>query len=125
MTKSVGRSRVTRVLTTGCLAVLFVWGVATTAAAQQWVAAWGSSLQGPSPDEWAISNATIRLMARSTVAGDRVWVRLENTYGEDPLTIANATIALQTIGPSLVAESSRPLLFGDVRSVTIPAASLS
>ncbi len=121
MTKSVGRSRVTRVLTTGCLAVLFVWGVATTAAAQQWVAAWGSSLQGPSPDEWAISNATIRLMARSTVAGDRVRVRLENTYGEDPLTIANATIALQTIGPSLVAESSRPLLFGDVRSVTIPA----
>ena len=82
MTKSVGRSRVTRVLTTGCLAVLFVWGVATTAAAQQWVAAWGSSLQGPSPDEWAISNATIRLMARSTVAGDRVRVRLENTYGE-------------------------------------------
>lgn len=98
-----------------------VIGHATTAAAQQWVAAWGSSLQGPSPEEWSITDATIRLVARSTLSGDRVRVRLENTYGEDPLRIDAAAIGLQNFGPSLVEGSSRSLRFAGASSVTIPA----
>lgn len=96
-------------------------GLAASAGAQQWVASWGSSLQGPAPEDWTISNASIRLIARSTIAGDRVRVRLENTFGEQPLTIGAAAVGLRNNGPSLVIGSNRVLHFGGAAAVTIPA----
>lgn len=103
------------------LAALGVGSMPATAGAQQWVAAWGSSLQGASPEEWSMTDASLRLIARSTISGTRVRVRLENTYGEEPLRIGAASVALRNIGPWLVPGSSRPLSFGDASSVTIPA----
>ena len=96
-------------------------GWAPNVGAQQWVASWGSSLQGLAPEEATVSNATVRLMARSTVAGERVRVRLENTYGSEPLTVGAAAVGLQNNGPSLVAGSNRELRFGGAGAVTIPA----
>ena len=110
-----------KVLAVWVLHGMLVLSVATTATAQQWVASWGSSLYGLSPENRTITNATIRLIARSTVAGDRVRVRLENTYGEKPLTIGAAAVGLQNRGASLVADSNRPLHFDGSSSVTIPA----
>ena len=92
-----------------------------TAAAQQWVAAWGSSVQSASPGTWTVTNASVRLLARSTISGERVRVRLENTFGADPLTIGAASIAFQSNGPALVVGSSRPLRFDGSDTVTIPA----
>ena len=113
-------SHITRPVIVGGLVVLTLSLVPPAAGAQQWVAAWGSSLQGASPDEWSMSDATMRLVARSTLAGSRVRVRLENTYGSEPLTIAAASIALRNVGPWLVAGSSRSLRFDESASVTIP-----
>lgn len=103
------------------LLVAFVLSTASSVTAQQWVASWGSSLQGQSPEEWTLTNATIRLIARSTISGDRVRVRLENTFGQDPLTIGAASVGLQNIGASLVSDSSRPVQFNGSSTVTIPA----
>ena len=111
----------TRVLVGAILQTMLVVGLATNAGAQQWVASWGSSLQGPSPEDWTISEATIRLIARSTIAGDRVRVRIENTYGEQPLSIGAASVGLRSVGPSLVVGSSRVVHFGGAAGVTIPA----
>ena len=91
------------------------------AAAQQWVTAWGSSLQGPSQEDWMMTDASVRLIARSTIAGDRVRVRLENTFGMAPLTIGAATSGHQAGGAALVAGSVRPLRFDGSDAVTIPA----
>lgn len=96
-------------------------GLAANAGAQQWVASWGSSLQGPAPEDWTISNASIRLIARSTIGGDRVRVRLENTFGEQPLSIGAAAVGLRNNGPTLVIGSSRVLQFGGAAAVTVPA----
>ena len=96
-------------------------GLAANADAQQWVASWGSSLQGPAPEDWTMSDASIRLIARSTIAGDRVRVRLENTVGEQPLSLGAAAVGLRNNGPSLVIGSSRVLHFGGAAAVTIPA----
>lgn len=101
------------------LAVVLV--AASGASAQQWIASWGSSLQGPSPDDWSISEATIRLIARSTIAGDQVRVRIENTFGEQPLSIGAAAVGLRNRGPSLVIGSSRVLHFDGAAAVTVPA----
>ena len=96
-------------------------GLTSYAGAQQWVASWGSALQGPAPEEWTVSNATLRLITRSTIAGDRVRVRLENTFGDQPLTIGAAAVGLRNNGPTLVIGSSRVLHFAGAAAVTIPA----
>ena len=111
----------TRLLARAILSTMLVFGLAANAGAQHWVASWGSSLQGPSPDGWSISDATIRLIARSTIAGDRVRVRIENTYGEQPLAIGSAAVGLRNNGPSLVIGSSRVLHFGGAAAATVPA----
>ena len=63
---------------TGALALTAV----SSAEAQDWVAAWSSSMQSASPETWSMTDATIRRIARTTVAGDQVRIRLENTFGD-------------------------------------------
>lgn len=104
----------------GVVILVIGLGQPGNAAAQQWVATWGSSLQSASPDTWTLTNASVRMMARSTISGDRVRVRLENTFGDQPLMIGAASIGLQNNGASLVAGSHRPLHFAGSGSVTIP-----
>ena len=59
-------------------------------------------MQSASPETWSMTDATIRLIARTTVAGDQVRIRLENTFGEAPLDIGAATIGLQASGPETI-----------------------
>ena len=101
---------------------LFAW--ANPASAQEWVAAWGSSMQSLSPESFTISDATIRLIARTTIAGDQVRVRLENTFGDAPLEIGAATLGLQANGPTLVPDSVLPIRFGGSGSTAIPPGGL-
>jgi lysophospholipase L1-like esterase len=94
---------------------------ASNATAQNagWVAAWGASQQSLS--EAKISNATVRLIARVTIPGEAVRVRLDNTYGTTPVTFARTTIAPRVRGAALAYGLVQPLTFHDKGSVTIPA----
>ena len=85
----------------------------------RWVIAWGSSPRGVAPDR--LANATVQMIARPTIAGDFVRVKLENTFSPEPLTIGEASIAWRNYQVSLVAGSTRPLTFNGLPSVTIPA----
>jgi lysophospholipase L1-like esterase len=85
----------------------------------QWITAWGSSMQGLSSG--TLTNATVQMIARPTIAGDAVRVKLENTFSSQPLTIGAAAIAVRNYRASLVAGSHRPLTFNGLPSVTIPA----
>ena len=110
----------TRALST---ALIFV-GLALnsdTVQAQQWVASWASSHQGPSAEDETVTNATVRMIARSTVAGDQLRVRLENTFGTAPVAIGAASVGLQNRGAVVVAGSMRPLRFSGSTTVTIAA----
>ena len=105
--------------------LIFVPGLYSTGAqAQQWVASWASSQQGRSAEDETVTNATVRLIARSTVAGDRLRVRLENTFGTTPVAIGAASIGLQNRGATAVLGSVRPLLFDGSPAITIPAGEL-
>jgi hypothetical protein len=70
-------------------------GLSRPAEAQQgrWVVAWGSSLQGLSPD--TLANTTVQMIARPTIPGNAVRVKLENTFSAEPLRIDAAYIALR------------------------------
>lgn len=96
-----------------------LWQTAEAKDAARWVTAWGSSQQSLSSE--TVSNATVRMIARSTVAGDRVRVKLENFFGDDAVTFGEAWVGLRNTGASLAPGSNRQLKFGGASSVTIPA----
>jgi lysophospholipase L1-like esterase len=83
-----------------------------------WVTAWGTSQQvlGDS----TISNATVRLIARTSAGGDAVRLRLDNTFGTGPVVIARAYVGHRAQGAALVAGSNRAVTFGGGAGATIP-----
>src|SRR5580704_18140535 len=92
---------------------------ANQAANPAWITAWATSQQGLGPAK--ISNATVRMIARVTAAGDSVRLRLDNTFGTAPVTFGKATIELRVRGPALAVGMVRPVSFGGKDSVTIAA----
>jgi lysophospholipase L1-like esterase len=93
-------------------------------AGQNWATAWATSQQGLGMAK--ISNATIRMVARVTVPGDSVRIRLDNTFGTAPVTFGKATIGLRVRGAALAAGLVKPLTFAGKDSVTVaPGASVA
>jgi hypothetical protein len=85
----------------------------------KWITAWGSSQQALGTA--TVTNATVRMIARVTIGGESVRVRLDNTYGTAPLSIGKASLGQRVRGPALASGASRPILFNGSPSVTIPA----
>jgi lysophospholipase L1-like esterase len=105
------------------LLVASALGLTTTAYArggEQWFTATGFSQQGLGPAAEAVTNATVRMIQRSTIAGNFVRVRLENTFGLAPVTFGEAFVGLRDTGAALVPRSRTQLTFGGLSSVTIP-----
>lgn len=88
-------------------------------ASAKWVTAWGSSQQ--TLGMTTVSNATVRMIARVTIPGDAVRIRLDNTYGTGPLAVGKASLGQRARGAALSAGASRPVLFNGSPSVTVPA----
>lgn len=86
-------------------------------AGARWRTAWATSQQGLGTT--SISNTTVRLIARATIGGEAVRLRIDNTYGKAPLKIARAFVGIRSRGASLVAGSNRPVLFGGAETATV------
>jgi lysophospholipase L1-like esterase len=69
----------------------------------------------------AITNATVRMIARVTMSGTAVRIRLDNTYGTSPLRIGRAYVGYRVQAAALAAGSNRQVFFNQSPSVTIPA----
>ena len=110
----------TRILLTVFVGAGVVSGVAAvqqSPGTARWRTAWATSQQNLGTT--ATTNTTLRLIARVTVAGDAVRVRLDNAYGTSPLRIGRASIGLRIRGASIAAGSNRPLLFNGEAGVII------
>ncbi len=71
-----------------------------------WRTAWATSQQNLGTA--GTTNTTLRLIARVTIAGDAVRVRLDNAYGTSPLRIGQASVGLRTRGaPSRQVRTAR------------------
>jgi lysophospholipase L1-like esterase len=93
-------------------------------AGPSWATAWATSQQGLGMAK--ISNATIRMIARVTVPGDSVRIRLDNTFGTAPVVFGKATIGLRVRGAAVAAGLVKPLTFAGKDSVTVaPGASVA
>jgi lysophospholipase L1-like esterase len=86
--------------------------------AVRWVTAWGTSQQGLATT--ALTNTTLRLNARVTIAGDAVRIRLDNAYGKNAVRVGRAFVGVRARGAVLVAGSNKPALFNGSETTTIP-----
>lgn len=64
-------------------------------------------------------NATIRQIVHTTVGGDNVRIRISNEYGDRPIVIGSAHIALRAGGSSIAGATDKALLFGGRETVTV------
>ena len=88
-----------------------------------WVATWSASPQ-PAGAPLQISGQTIRQIVHTSLGGRRVRVRLSNAYGQSPLIIRSAHLAVSDNGPAIVAASDRTLTFNGSATIAIPAGAL-
>jgi lysophospholipase L1-like esterase len=110
-----------------CLAIVLAGGCAMQNAAQRpqptelWSTTWGASETVPAANSPVFNNQTLRLIVRATAPGDKVRIKLTNVFGTRPLSIGDASVALQEAGAAVVAGSNRTLTFGGRPSIVIPA----
>ena len=87
---------------------------------EHWVGTWAAA---PAPAEGVVgfNNHTLRMMPRISLGGERLRVRISNAYGNRPLAIGAAHIALREKGPAIVPGSDRKLTFGGSDGAVIAA----
>ncbi len=87
---------------------------------RQWVGSWAAS-PAPSESGVAFNNHTLRMNPRISLGGERLRVRISNAYGNRPLAIGAARIALRDKGPAAIPGSDRKLTFGGSDGAVIAA----
>jgi len=88
--------------------------------AARWLPTWSPSQQATAarpaagtPDPVpTYANVTLRQIVHTTIGGDRVRIRISNEYGDRPLKIGAAHIALRTAGSTIDPATDRALMFG-------------
>ena len=87
-----------------------------------WVGTWTTT---PAPVEGlALESQTLRMIARVSIGGSTVRVRLSNACGLRALEIGAAHVALRSEGAAIAPGSDRPLTFGGSPRASIPAGAL-
>jgi lysophospholipase L1-like esterase len=92
-----------------------------------WVGTWASSpMAGVTSSTCpagagGITNQTVRNIVYTSVGGSRVRIRISNAFGTAPLTVGDASVAVDETGAETVPGTTRQLTFGGSTSVTIPA----
>lgn len=92
-----------------------------------WLATWAPSAfaAAPKPPPDSIdrvptyANRTIRQIVRTTLGGERLRIRVTNEFGERPLVIGAAHVAVRDTGASIRAGTDRAITFGGRAEVTI------
>jgi lysophospholipase L1-like esterase len=102
-----------------------------SADAGNWIDTWSASPQSDwGPDFFApvgiprsLRDQTIRQIARVSQGGDQVRVEFSNEYGEHPLVIGEARVALAGENGAIVPGSDHALTFGGQQGIVVPPGS--
>jgi len=85
-----------------------------------WRVAWGSAMAWGHGEA---SNVTVRELATVGVGGEAVRVRISNVFGNAPLVIGAASVAVDASGAAVVPGTLQPLTFSGAPGTTIPVGS--
>jgi lysophospholipase L1-like esterase len=99
---------------------------------ERWVGTWAAAMHAPSagfgeefPSQFfEFDRQTVRQIVRTSIGGDHVRVRLANTFGDVPLIIGAARLALRDSGERIDPTSDRVLTFSGSPSITVPPGAL-
>ena len=72
------------------------------------------------PPLTSLNNQAVRMIAHTSIGGRRVRVRLANAFGNMPVAVGEARIALRAKGPEIVPASDRALSFNGKPNCTLP-----
>lgn len=97
---------------------------AAPASAGTWVGAWSAAPVGGEPDTetTGMAGRSVRNVVHTSTGGSGARITLSNLYGQSPLTVTHASIALAAGRNSSAAATGtmRRLTFGGATSVTVP-----
>ena len=85
-----------------------------------WAATWQASPEPARAPAVTLNNQTVRQILRISLGGEKFRVRLSNEYGDTPLRIGSAHLAMAADGSSIQFGTDRPLTFGGAQEVVIP-----
>ncbi|MDP9349208.1 MAG: SGNH/GDSL hydrolase family protein [Gemmatimonadota bacterium] len=92
---------------------------------QPWVGTWGTAPQLVEPANLppapGLTGNTLRQVVHVSLGGSRLRMRFSNAFGTSPVTLAAAHLANSAGGSAIDPATDRPLSFGGLPSVTIPA----
>lgn len=89
--------------------------------AERWIGTWAAAAQPFMPGNLAqFRNQTLRLIVHTSIGGSAIRVHISNTYGDRPLEIGSAHVALRASGANIILASDREVTFNKRRHVTIP-----
>jgi len=98
---------------------------------EHWVGSWAAApatswpaMEGFPESSIVLNDQTLRQIVRLTLGGEQIRVRLSNTFGDAPVTIGDAQIALRESESTTVAGSTFPVTFAGNTSVSIPPGAL-
>ena len=99
----------------------------TGAQPPRWLATWTAPQAPANPRPPADStdpvptyvNRTLREIVHTSIGGDRVRIHISNEYGDQPLVIDAARIAVRDTGNAIVVATDRPITFGGRGSLTL------
>jgi len=87
----------------------------------QWVGTWATSpMQADGINIRLFSSVTMREVVHISIGGEQVRLRFTNEFGIDPLTVADAHVALSAGGSAIQPGSDHAVTFGGAASVNIP-----
>ena len=87
-----------------------------------WITTWTASPMNTQPSDsvWlGFYDQTVREVARLSVGGDRLRLRLSNEFGSVPVVIDSIHVALAGEGGAIQPETDRGVTFGGKRAVTL------
>lgn len=96
---------------------LFPQGASGQAPGRQGGAGRGARPDGPIPP--SLNDQTIRMVARTTIGGRRVRVKISNSFGADQLTIGAAHVAVRSKNSEIVPGTDKVLTFSGQATCTI------
>ncbi len=86
--------------------------------AERWITAWGTSQNGLGMN--TVTNTTVRMIARVTVSGDAVRIRLDNTFGTTQLMVGRAYVGHRVQGAALATGSNQQVFFNTSAAARVP-----
>ncbi len=89
----------------------------------QWVGTWGTSpmAEPAAKAPGDLTGGTLRQVVHVSLGGTALRIRISNTFGQAPLVLHGAHVALSAGRDAIAPGTDTPLLFGGRASVTVPA----